>query len=875
MAPVWLGQAMAGGDQRWNPEREVRLAIVMYGGVSLAIYIYGVAQELERLVRATAPAGDRKSLHLSDDDLKSTDAVYREIGRKLGGDDAEDWGTRDGDKVRSRFVIDILSGTSAGGINAIYLAKAMANGQTIAALRDLWIAEADIDLLLNEEAAYEGLAPGVSFSKPPKSLLASQRLYVRALQSLAAMGDARAAQAPHYADQVDLAVTTTDLQGLTMPVQLADGGIEEPRHRTMLRFGYTAKNTADDARNEYEHRDELLAFAARATSSFPFAFEPARLRDAELAMSRSLDEAPLAEYADDLFPDYARIEADYKSFAFADGGYLDNKPFTGATEELRRRRADLPVTRKLLYVEPDPVNPAKYGDPKKAKPAPDPIGNIGDALVALPRFEPIREDIGAIGARNAAVERIRQVTRDVELTAVDPRYTIDAPAVLRLSYLRLRRMQVVEDLTGLVARTSEEPPSAEAIAAVREQIEAWAPEGGEEEAELHELTEFLADFDLPYRLRRIALLHDRVNDLIAGGDKAARLLAAAHGAPKGEWAERAAELAGNQEAADWLRGRKVELNRIQIEVRRLGRRARKRYRPDRPDKSAPEVVVTAANAMIAAPGEDRAEALANALRENVSSDLRETDVELEKAFAEAPEPRPDEFVEVLTRYLGCVEAIDMAVFPLTYPDLGETNPVAVYRVSPEDATSLVDRAPGDPPKLAGVAVAHFGGFLDQAWRRSDMMWGRLDAAERLIDVLVPVKAERAALRIRAHAQILREEAAGPDSSVAGLLSKSGGDDLLRAIEEGAPDERIVAIFKSTYEARARKLPQETTFDLAGRSAIVAGDVIGAAVKARKLPLGSVTWAASRGGREFWRGRALVGRAKARAAGVGRWIRARF
>ena len=36
--------------------QEVRLAIVMYGGVSLAIYINGIAQELFRLVRATAPA---------------------------------------------------------------------------------------------------------------------------------------------------------------------------------------------------------------------------------------------------------------------------------------------------------------------------------------------------------------------------------------------------------------------------------------------------------------------------------------------------------------------------------------------------------------------------------------------------------------------------------------------------------------------------------------------------------------------------------------------------------------------------------------------------------------------------------------------------
>ena len=35
-------------------EKEVRFAVVMYGGGSLAIYINGIAQELLKMVRATA-----------------------------------------------------------------------------------------------------------------------------------------------------------------------------------------------------------------------------------------------------------------------------------------------------------------------------------------------------------------------------------------------------------------------------------------------------------------------------------------------------------------------------------------------------------------------------------------------------------------------------------------------------------------------------------------------------------------------------------------------------------------------------------------------------------------------------------------------------
>ena len=40
-----------------NITNEVRYAVVMYGGVSLCIYINGVAQELLEMAKATAPEG--------------------------------------------------------------------------------------------------------------------------------------------------------------------------------------------------------------------------------------------------------------------------------------------------------------------------------------------------------------------------------------------------------------------------------------------------------------------------------------------------------------------------------------------------------------------------------------------------------------------------------------------------------------------------------------------------------------------------------------------------------------------------------------------------------------------------------------------------
>ena len=47
-------------DSSHTPHSEVRFAVVMYGGVSLAVYMSGIAQELLRMVRASAK--DRKSV---------------------------------------------------------------------------------------------------------------------------------------------------------------------------------------------------------------------------------------------------------------------------------------------------------------------------------------------------------------------------------------------------------------------------------------------------------------------------------------------------------------------------------------------------------------------------------------------------------------------------------------------------------------------------------------------------------------------------------------------------------------------------------------------------------------------------------------------
>jgi hypothetical protein len=106
------------------------------------------------------------------------------------------------------------------------------------------------------------------------------------------------------------------------------------------------------------------------------------------------------------------------------------------------------------------------------------------------------------------------------------------------------------------------------------------------------------------------------------------------------------------------------------------------------------------------------------------------------------------------------EYYDQIVFPIFYEaSVGEAEMCEVFRISPRDATSLVDEnAPTEKRrKLAGTALFHFGAFLDREWRQNDLMWGRLDAAERIIRAVLPRSLEANALIEEANLAIVGSE----------------------------------------------------------------------------------------------------------------------
>ena len=299
--------------------RELRLALVLPGGVSLAIYIHGVVAEIHRLVRASAI--DERGVDAGR--ISPSGSVYRELLSHLG--------EREKDEVRTRVVVDVVSGTSAGGINAIFLAKALAHGLPMEFMRDVWIKQADIKKLMRGPTFLPRRLrlPWLVLTLPRRSPLRGAtilRWFIHALEEMDAAGPqgARFDSLIPRGQQPQLFVTLTDLAGLP-----TNGTLLGPKltHRQVLSFRYAPGETDDFAREA----NGALAFAARATASFPAAFPLARLDDVKRVLG-----AQSSQSVERLSRTYALQSADAESTAFIDGGILDNRPSGRPFVELHR-----------------------------------------------------------------------------------------------------------------------------------------------------------------------------------------------------------------------------------------------------------------------------------------------------------------------------------------------------------------------------------------------------------------------------------------------------------------------------------------------------------------------------------------------------------
>src|SRR5215468_11512042 len=126
------------------------MALVCFGGISLAVYMHGITKEILKLVRASSALhaiADRSQRAKSsffdridrNDPEYDTEDVYFELLREIGR------------TVEMRAIVDIIAGASAGGINGTMLARALSHDLPMRPIRDLWLNNADVTVLLSPD----------------------------------------------------------------------------------------------------------------------------------------------------------------------------------------------------------------------------------------------------------------------------------------------------------------------------------------------------------------------------------------------------------------------------------------------------------------------------------------------------------------------------------------------------------------------------------------------------------------------------------------------------------------------------------------------------------------------------------------------------
>lgn len=719
-------------------EKELRLALVCSGGISLAVTMHGVTKELWHATRAS------RAWHAGGPLPQGVAGVYARLFDAIGRQ-------RD---LALRLMPDILSGTSAGGINAVFLAQALISGQSLDALTELWLTGADSDVLIAPEARPWGrlakiwASPvvwlalrlpgnGLDSEALPRATHAEVRAKVSRLirarwfappfsgigfsRLLAGAFDAMAASAPGdpllpAGHPIDLVVTATDLGGHAIAIALNSPRlVSETEHR--VRIAFHAHATGSGAPPHGLAAVPELVLAARATASFPGAFPPLMLAEIDALLAERGQAWPDRErFIRRVLPVH-RHDNDLAEVALIDGAVLNNRPFAEAMAVLRDRPARREVDRRFVYIEPQPATASARRPLRTGF-----FSTIFASLSAIPREQPIRDSLEAITRQSRVRERLRALIEtlrpDIEArVAALFGHTLffESPSRSRLTAWRAKAQQAAAEGAGFAYHGYAQVKRDAVLAELARTIAEAAPETGDIDRVAATLSRHLGNHGLDRLVDRhgtaseAAIAFFRAHDI---GFRIRRLKLLARRLTE----DRA--LADHPASADAARAivyRAQALYQERESARRLGA-----------DFAAEAARVHHDPGGVL----DGLAALRNlgAIDLAVDAMMIEALGKLEKALRR----------RFLHAYLG-FPWYDIATLPLLDGDgaepgaLGEFDPIRIDRISPDDATTI--RAGGAAACLKGIAFSSFGAFFSRAFRENDYLWGRLHGAERVIDII--------------------------------------------------------------------------------------------------------------------------------------------
>ncbi len=735
-------------------EKELRLALICYGGVSLAVYMHGITREIWHLARASRAYHDGSGAA-----LECSEAVYHQLLKDISAASG----------MKLRVLTDIIAGASAGGINGVFLAQAMATGQSLEPLTDLWLRNADVDTLLDPDAralsrfskfwaapiawailrrrggaiartvaadTRDEVATKLSnfvrgrWFQPPFGGREFSRLLLDALQSMEA--SPRGPSLLPDGQPLDLFVTVTDFHGHSEQLRLnSPQMVTENEHRITIGFS----NRGADS-THIGHIAEL-AFAARATASFPGAFPPFSVRELDsLVQLRKLTWDSRSEFLQRILPQ--QFAAGHAEDTYLiDGSVLANAPFQQAIDALRNRPARREVDRRFVFIDPKPGLPSfrmkrssngGNGGKNEGVQPPGFFTTIFASTSDIPREQPIRDSLMMLETRSRRIRRLREVIvhlRDEVEAMIEAMlgktWFLSRPTPARITkwrnmmrqkaadasgysypaYAHVRLTGILDDIVVTARRIWPDGP-AQHFEAMREAL--W------QEVMLRKLDRmtgdkgkivsspsiaFFRDCDLRFRVRRLRFLARRLAEEVEGnGDLENSAVNAMRDAI---YASLASYL--DMETAEFLGADCVEAVRgATVNPGRLI-----------------DMLIT-------------------------KRDLQNADSKADAALCAALVALPgDERRTMLLGYLGYT-LYDIATLPLVQGEgLDEFDPVKVDRIAPDDAATI--RKGGAAATLKGIEFNNFGAFFSRSYRENDYLWGRLHGVDRLIDIVVSAMPE--------------------------------------------------------------------------------------------------------------------------------------
>lgn len=692
---------------------QLRLALVMNGGVSLAVWMGGVTNEIFRLVKASHP-------------------VYRGLLSM----------------TRTDARVDVISGTSAGGVNGAALTVALLYGGDFGSLRRVW---------LETGALADLLRPALG--KNPGSLLDGDGFFLPHIeQAFAELANGNSRKTSPVDMPIDLRLTTTLLTG--RPGNTVDDlgvAVNDKDYRAYFQFRHT------ETKNDFEDWGKvlpLLARAARSTASFPFAFEPSLV--------------PGTGEPDEFLKDAFGKPLKTPRFV-VDGGLLNNKPFRGALQAIFGMPRRGSVRRVLAYVNPDPGDGTPPG--KLGETCPPLSSVLSESILGIPQSQSIADQLQEIQDHNDAIRARRDsVVTLVRSLGGRPR-ELDSLAKSLFGVYRSRRLSstfeifVYQPLPEAAARHPELAGALRSIGKYgREQLKSlftnidfvdWIPPRWPASADAPEYrrdtwgwglfpVEFGAKVMLDL-LRRAQSLADYASFTPGAQEEAptptngslSLLWSAAY-----ELVRELTRLRNDEQTRDW------DVNTDAL-LRALN---------GKPDggPARPAGVLTEADfrAMFAFLGTaerrhacaDIGYAIAEVIRQGsrvalsnvesavASGRLRASDVEQALSlkdlanFFRGDAPPGDQASQ--RQVLFKLMQLEVAEFSFNDHDrLNSDSVIELVQVS-GNAGSPVGGECLAQKKLLGLQLGHFGAFYKRSWRANDWTFGRLDGAERLVKILL-------------------------------------------------------------------------------------------------------------------------------------------